>query len=437
MRCSEVQNRIPEYEADALARVEQQAVGTHLAGCPACRRELDGLGRALRALDSVGNAPAPDLWASFQQRLAAEDGACEKVGALLPGFAAGELDASDREWVENHLPHCRSCEREAAVYSRSLGAVRKASRTPAPDLWAAYGQRLGTEISCRDARGEMLAFLDGDVSGPREWALASHLETCAECAAEAASYRRAESVLGRVARNLPVVDLWPQFQLRLQAEQERAAVPVWRRWLEPVWAALAGFGRLPAVRPALAFGAAAAVVWFAAAHLPGPSAPNGGVQAHAVTPPQPVRAHSPAPVVKPQPRMALRPDTDPAVPAPVVRAPRIHRRVRIRRHEEAPAVTPATKRLVVASNSHQPIPTPVQPDIRKEERWGGLQVAFNPDIIAPQTAPEPEAPAAGSSSPMSGDTERAVKKDFVQFAQVISEIRDVASAPLGSGSDDR
>jgi len=33
--------------------------------------------------------------------------------------------------------------------------------------------------------------------------------------------------------------------------------------------------------------------------------------------------------------------------------------------------------------------------------------------------------------------ERSVKKDFVQFAQVISEIRDVASAPLGSGSDDR
>jgi hypothetical protein len=233
------------------------------------------------------------------------------------------------------------------------------------------------------------------------------------------------------------VDLWPQFQLRLQAEQERAAVPVWRPWFEPVAAALAGFGRLPAVRPALAFGAVAAVVWFAAAHLPGPGAARGVEQAHRVTP-APVHTHSPAPVVKPQPRMALQPDTDPVAPAPTVqRTPRAHHRVRIRRQEAAPVATPATKRLVVASNSHQPTPTPVQADVRKEERWGGLQVAFNPDIIAPQTAPEPEAPAAGSASPMSGDMERAVKKDFVQFAQVISEIRDVASAPLGSGSDDR
>lgn len=424
MRCSEVQLKIPEYEAGALSPAEQDAVAAHLAGCAPCNAELEGLARCLRALEAAAPAEAPDLWASFQARLAQETGECERVADLLPAYAADELDAAETGEVREHLALCGPCAGESESLARSLAALRRAAE-PAPDLWPAYQQRLGRELSCGEARERIFAYLDGAAAGPDEWALSAHFAACEACAAEAAAYRRAEGVLARVGSARPVVDLWPQFQARLEAERER------RGWEVPVPAGLAGVLRSPAWRPAAAFAAAAVLFWLAAGRLGTPAARPAAPQL-AQAPVEPVRPAEPVtpdgePPVKPQPKHA----------APAPKAPRRTSVARVRPRRRTPAAA-VRKAPVTGRRPEAPVvlarqtPPPAPP--AEAKRWGGLTVAFNPDIAAPEA---PAEPAGNSASPstMSGDMERAVKSDFVRFANVIEEIRDVASDPLGNDNE--
>ncbi|HOX43987.1 MAG TPA: zf-HC2 domain-containing protein [Myxococcota bacterium] len=58
---------------DALPAEARSRVEAHLAGCAACRQELEGLRRALRAIDGLpATAPGPGLEAAFEARFARE-----------------------------------------------------------------------------------------------------------------------------------------------------------------------------------------------------------------------------------------------------------------------------------------------------------------------------------------------------------------------------
>lgn len=430
MLCKDVQNRIPEYQADALPHAEREAVAAHLSGCSACRRELEALDRCLKALDAAAPGAAPDLWVSFQARLAAETGECGRTAELLPAYAASELPAAEAVQVWEHLTVCRSCHAEVVGLVRSLEAIGRARET-APDLWPDYRRRLAGEITCAQAREEIFAHLDGTSMGPGQWVLEAHFEACGACAVELASYRKAEGVLARVARETPAVDLWPQFAARLDAERER------RRWEIPVRAGLRGIVPGPALRPAVAFAAAAVLFWFAAARLSTPLArekapeiARAQPQSQPAIPPPPVEPDEPEiaapPVVKPrsQPKQsAARPVSKSGRRRARPRA-RVVRRPVVRK--PAPAAPREVEKPEVLARSAPP--QEPQPETR---RWSGLRVAFNPDIPAPPSNPAP-AWSDGSSGTMSGEMARAIKSDFVQFANAIEEIRDVATDPLGN-----
>src|SRR5215218_333265 len=81
MRCPDVEARLAEYADDALTARERERFAAHLKGCESCRRELEAHHQAMESLNSAAKAPAPDLWAGFQARLAAEAPAlsCEKA----------------------------------------------------------------------------------------------------------------------------------------------------------------------------------------------------------------------------------------------------------------------------------------------------------------------------------------------------------------------
>lgn len=433
MRCSEVQDRLPEYAAETLSAVEQAAWSAHLEGCLVCRQDLEALGASLRALEAAASAPAPDLWARFEQALSAESAACEEIRTLLPARPMGELSGAEEERVRTHLRACEPCLAEEAAFARSLGALH-ADPAPAPDLWAPFNQRLGQELGCADVSARLPEYLAAEPLGAPQRALVSHLETCAPCAREVAAYGQAERLLARVAARPAEVDLWPAFARRLEAEQAARAIPLWQRWLAPLAAGCFRVWQQPLARPVLAAGMAAIALLLVAPRLqPRPEPAAGPLQVRVVSPEPPIEEPV-APVVRKTPAVE-----------PAVRAERRNGTRRARRTTVRVRVAPRVRRAPVGRPEVRPVrpeaPTVLvrndapAPESAKTgmERWNGLRVAFNPDLSLP-AAP----PAAALETPpasMSGDMEQAVKRDFVQFAEVIEEIRDVATAPLETKTD--
>lgn len=64
--------KLAEYQHEALASREHEAVHLHVAQCAACQRELHALARAVRLLESAPAPVLPDnLWAGVANRLPA------------------------------------------------------------------------------------------------------------------------------------------------------------------------------------------------------------------------------------------------------------------------------------------------------------------------------------------------------------------------------
>jgi len=70
-----------------------------------------------------------------------------------------------------------------------------------------------------------------------------------------------------------------------------------------------------------------------------------------------------------------------------------------------------------------------EPAPSTSEPWGGLQVAFNPDLPRPAVLPVAYEPSGGGDV-MSGATRAAVRRDFEMLAAVLDDIREAAAAPL-------
>ncbi len=71
MRCP-TSEKIAEYQGDAMASREREAVRRHVAQCAACQREVQALARTVRLLETAPAPVLPDaLWAGVADRLPA------------------------------------------------------------------------------------------------------------------------------------------------------------------------------------------------------------------------------------------------------------------------------------------------------------------------------------------------------------------------------
>ncbi|OPZ84364.1 MAG: hypothetical protein BWY76_01872 [bacterium ADurb.Bin429] len=90
MLCKQIQTLLPIYSVDGLSARDRGRVEAHLAGCAACRAELDALAHATALVERL---PAPEppvnLWAGIAaatvQRRAA------RIGWMVPAMAALSL----------------------------------------------------------------------------------------------------------------------------------------------------------------------------------------------------------------------------------------------------------------------------------------------------------------------------------------------------------
>ena len=117
MRCDEIRVLLDDYADGVLAADRAVRVGDHLAGCPRCAAELEGLQRLLGLAADLPReiAPSRDLWptvavriagapkvvhgrfsGSWRHRLAAAAAVLVAVGTLLIAYSLGRQHSGVR-----------------------------------------------------------------------------------------------------------------------------------------------------------------------------------------------------------------------------------------------------------------------------------------------------------------------------------------------------
>ena len=117
MRCDEIRVLLDDYADGVLAADRAARVGDHLAGCPRCAAELEGLQRLLGLAADLPReiAPSRDLWptvavrvaevpkvvhgrfsGSWRHRLAAAAAVLVAVGSLLIAYSLGRQHSGVR-----------------------------------------------------------------------------------------------------------------------------------------------------------------------------------------------------------------------------------------------------------------------------------------------------------------------------------------------------
>lgn len=71
MTCEQLEALLPDYWSGAISVNQQKEVDAHLAGCPACRKETESLGRLWTGLGRMpaAESPSPALRARFYESL--------------------------------------------------------------------------------------------------------------------------------------------------------------------------------------------------------------------------------------------------------------------------------------------------------------------------------------------------------------------------------
>jgi predicted anti-sigma-YlaC factor YlaD len=441
MRCRDAEELLPQYADDMLAGGQREALSRHLAGCEACRRELEFLNRALASLSSAARPPAPDLWESFQARLAAQvpQMACDRVEALLPAYREAAEELPQRPAISAHLAACASCAAEEALLARSQAVLDQASagrfpqpETP-PDLWPVVSEKLAAEIPCGKVQDLLPAYLDRALQGAPSIQVEQHLAHCAPCAAATEDYRLAVGALERAAA-APAADLWPAMAARLAREPSRQ--PLRKRWaLAGLAGALRGALRSPGWQPAL--GLAAAVVVALAArtvlHVPQRVRSVPG-EAQARTRP-----------VTPEVRAARGEDPLASKGSPAI----------IPGKAETAAETPKARsvRLRTAPRLARSVPVRWNRRVRlRGETPRRSLVASRPAPVRVEGAPEPFKTGAGPASHErehglvevaqgspaeinSPDARTRVMPEVVEAVRLLAGVEDAASGPFEAGSD--
>lgn len=127
MRCEDISQQLPDYLAGQCDPAERASIEAHLAGCPACRSEREGLAATWRLL---GDIPAvePDS-AAMRARL---DASIERER-----FASSSTPATARRRFQWNNPLLAACAASLLlVFGVLLGRASGPAATTSPDVAA-------------------------------------------------------------------------------------------------------------------------------------------------------------------------------------------------------------------------------------------------------------------------------------------------------------
>jgi anti-sigma factor RsiW len=125
MRCEQIREQLVAYLDGELDAAEREEVDIHLAGCPACRREMVGFESTDDLLGTLGGAIVPerDLAAAVLKQVREGDPWCRHIRRELVAFTDGELDADAARPIEEHLSECEECRAERDLVAASGDAL--------------------------------------------------------------------------------------------------------------------------------------------------------------------------------------------------------------------------------------------------------------------------------------------------------------------------
>lgn len=218
LSCTDFKEDLSSFVDGELDQHKQSALAVHLSDCSICKRDHDDfkhVGRALQTSAAESQTAAPDIWAAISTKL---PGVCECVQDDLSAYLDGELIASAKEGVSQHLEQCAECHakfQDLSGVTRLLSGGLKLPESMDIDIWAGVKARLNDD--CSLIRSELSAFIDREVATLRHRAIASHLTECAECKEEFVGL----STSGEMLRSsyLPAMaedfDLWPAIQSKM------------------------------------------------------------------------------------------------------------------------------------------------------------------------------------------------------------------------------
>jgi anti-sigma factor RsiW len=153
MRCEEIRGLLVAHADGELDEAERKLVDSHLADCPACRREraaFESTGDILRLIGPVPGAGGR-ISARVMAAVRGEDPWCGHIRRELVAFLDGELDEAEARPVREHLATCAACAAECRDLERTGAAL---SRWALPPMNAGLARRFAPPRP----RGRLLRF---------------------------------------------------------------------------------------------------------------------------------------------------------------------------------------------------------------------------------------------------------------------------------------
>lgn len=262
LSCTDFKEDLSSFLDGELDQHRQSALSAHLSDCFGCKRDHDEFRRVGKYLQSVtANAQeaAPDLWSAVSLKMPS---VCECVREDLSAYLDGELIASAKEGVSQHLEQCAECHQrfqQLSSVTRVLSTGLQLPENIEVDIWGGVKSRLNED--CVLIRSELSSFIDREVATLRHRSITNHLTECADCKDEFVGLAETGDLLRSYYQpEVPAeLDLWSGLQEKINVvpfeRKEKTAAATGR---------VVPMRRLAAVAAAVVAGVAATLIYFAA-----------------------------------------------------------------------------------------------------------------------------------------------------------------------------
>lgn len=275
LSCTDFKEDLSSLVDGELDQHRQSALASHLSECEPCKRNHDDFKQVAVLMQSATakiQETAPDLWSALSDRM---PGVCECIQEDLSAYLDGELIASAKDGVSQHLEQCGECHakfQELSSVTRLLSTGLQLPETFEVDIWAGINARLNDD--CELIRSDLSSFVDREVPTLRHREVTAHLTECAECKDEFLALSQTGDVLrASYQPNIPAdFDLWPAIQGKLNVVQfERPTGKEAAAGKSDAGRKVVPMRRLAAVAAAVVAGVAASMIYFNVNHAGGPS----------------------------------------------------------------------------------------------------------------------------------------------------------------------
>lgn len=235
--CSKYSEELSALEDGELSTDEQSVINQHLSTCSACtekRETVRQLGRVLKINAEAAAGAAPDLLPQLKDRLPS---ICQCVQDDLSAYLDGELIASAKEGVTEHLSLCSICLSKFNDLTRVNNLLSNGLKLPEStntDIWSSLKARLNDD--CLLIKNELSSFIDREVATLRHRAITAHLTECSHCSRDFNELSRTGDFLRefyrpQISESFDIVENVRQAikVLPLQASEKRRAPHTVRR----------------------------------------------------------------------------------------------------------------------------------------------------------------------------------------------------------------